>query len=132
MYAVKLPLNIGGKRRLIGELIDDSEVKSPELVNSGFLVHVNDPTPKTDIDVPIMDDGGFTHIKMDPQSVIEALTIMQLPQADALAAVASTTCTDALLILENCEANKTIRSAVVKRERELSEIKAEDTEAGEA
>ena len=140
MYAVKLPLNIGGRRRKIGELIDDAEVKSPELVSSGYLVKITGASgapaesisPEGLITLPVIRENGTETVSVAQSGIAEAVRIMQLSQADAVEAV-KTAENDTLIVLDLCEGNKTIKSAVRKGGSELAgKAKAEAVEAGDA
>ncbi len=129
MYVVKLPLNIGGKRRLIGELLDDSEVTSKELITSGYLVEVDTGHTEaveahegsTLVELPVISEKGTQFISVGSESISEAVRVMQLSQNDAINAVKASTDSDMLIVLDLCESNKTIKAAIRKRGEELSE-----------
>lgn len=138
MYVVKLPLNIGGKRRRIGELIDDSEVTSKELVSSGYLVKVDgkasapeeDSKTGKEILIPVLTETGEESLVVSESGVAEAVKIMQLSQTEALEAV-KTAESDALIILELCSGNAKIKAAARKRGTEISEAEEKEGKAGE-
>lgn len=136
MYVVKLPLNIGGKRRKIGEMLSDSEVTSKELVSSGYLVKVegkpSEPAEASgtgrEVLLPVLTDKGTAALSVSEAGIAEAVKIMQLSQTEALEAV-KTACSDALIVLDLCESNAKIKAAVRKRGTELSEKEGKVGEA---
>lgn len=144
-YVVKKPLDIGGRRRAIGEILRDDEVVSGSVIRSGYVAKVDiliediaeaaDSPVTVDgdagkVNLPVVSENGSTVISVAPESISEAVRIMQLSQADAITAAKQSEDADMLTVVTLCESNKTILSAVRKR---LADLEAEDGgSAGEA
>ena len=144
-YVVKKPLDIGGRRRAIGEILRDDEVRGGSVIRSGYVAKIDselvDIAAASDslakgvpnrgkVNLPVMAKSGLTVISVAPESIYEAVRIMQLSQADAIAAAEQSGDPDMLTVVSLCESNKTILSAVRKR---LSDLEAgESTDGGSA
>ena len=137
-YVVKKPLDIGGRRRAIGEILRDDEVASGSVIRSGYVAKIDSkivdivmdaesPAKEADgagkVNLPVVSENGSSVISVAPESISEAVRIMQLSQADAITAVKQSEDADMLTVVALCESNKTILSAVRKR---LTELEAED------
>lgn len=140
-YVVKKPLDIGGKRRLIGEILSDQEVSGGAVIRSGYVARVNsmlaDIAVRSEspsgagptigqINLPDLSKNGSEGISVSPESICEAVRVMQLSQAEAIAAAEKSEDEDMLAIVGLCESNKTILSAVRKRLSDLEARKAAD------
>ncbi len=137
-YVVKKPLDIGGRRRAIGEILRDDEVASGSVIRSGYVAKIDSkivdfataadsPAKGADsagkVNLPVLSENGSTVISVAPESISEAVRIMQLSQTDAVTAAKQSEDADMLTVVTLCESNKTILSAVRKR---LAELEAED------
>lgn len=137
-YVVKKPLNIGGRRREIGNILRDEEVASGSVIRSGYVAKIDSAlvdlaagagSPAKDVsdvgkvNLPVLSENGSTVISVAPESISEAVRIMQLSQTDAVTAAKQSEDADMLTVVTLCESNKTILSAVRKR---LAELEAED------
>lgn len=144
-YVVKKPLDIGGRRRVIGEILRDDEVMGGSVIRSGYVAKIEsdlvniaaaaDSLAKGaygagKVNLPVLSENGSTVISVAPESISEAVRIMQLSQADAIAAVKESADKDILTVISLCESNKTILSTVRKRLAELED--ADGGSAGEA
>ncbi len=139
-YVVKKPLDIGGRRRAIGEILRNDEVASASLIRSGFIAKVDSKLVEaaenadslsegcschSKVNLPVIDGKGSTVISVAPESISEAVRIMQLPRADAIDAVKQSDDADMLTVVSLCEGNNAILSAVKKR---LADLKAGGSE----
>ncbi len=134
-YVVKKPLNIGGRRRAIGEILRNDEVASAAAMRSGYIARIDSKLVEVaenagglsegglyhgKVNLPVIAESGSTVISAAPESISEAVRIMQLPQADAIEAVRHADDEDMLTIVKLCEGNKTILAAVRKQMAELN------------
>ena len=141
-YVVKKPLDIGGRRRAIGEILRDDEVRGGSLIRSGYVAKIDSGLANTadapdspnggvssggKVNLPVIAKSGLTVISVAPESIYEAVRIMQLSQADAIAAAEQSGDPDMLTVVSLCESNKTILSAVRKQ---LSDLEAGESADG--
>lgn len=136
-FVVKKPLEIGGKRRAIGELLRDDEVVSPAIIRSGYIAKIEGEGPDSPangvrdggkVNLPALSKNGTTVISVAPEGIYEAVRILQLSQAEAVAAVEASGDADALTVVTLCSKNNTILSAAKKR---LGELQAEENGGSE-
>ena len=140
ILTAKRPCVFNGHQYSSGDIIPEEDVFAPKLAEKRGLLSISPEAPnsvsgpfsgETQVELPVIQENGSTVILVSPQSVSEAVRIMQLSQADALADIKDLQSNDTLIVLDLCTSNKTIRAAVRKRAEELSE-KAEAEEAGDA
>ncbi len=132
-YVVKKPLNMGGRRRLIGEILKDDEVGGT-LIRAGYVAKIDSAlvdfaenagglsegaSSEGKVNLPVLTEDGSTVLSVASESICEAVRIMQLTQAEALEAVKLSEDKDMLTVISLCESNKTILSAVRKQIAEL-------------
>ena len=137
ILTAKKPCIFNGHQYFSGDLIPEEDVIAPKLAEKRGLLSISPEAPdsvsgpfagETQVELPVIQENGSTVILVSSQSVSEAVRIMQLGQADALAEVKELQSNDTLIVLDLCISNKTVKAAVRKRAEELSE----KTEAGEA
>jgi len=130
MYVVKKPLNLGGKRRIVGETLRDDEVVSAALVRSGYVAKIDsgllnmaeavaEPLRPFDgeslIDIPIITKDGGMVIPVTPGTICNAVRLIQMNVEDAVGEISSSGDEDMLIILDACDTRKTVREAARKR-----------------
>lgn len=134
MYVVKRPINIGGRRRIIGEMLRDDEVVSAALVRSGYVAKIDsglldvaeavaEPIGPFDgeirIDIPIITKDGGMVIKVSPETVCNAVRLIQTNVEDAAGEIGTSEDEDMLIILDACDSRKKIKDAARRRAEEL-------------
>lgn len=134
MYVVKKPLNLGGKRRVIGETLRDDEVVSASLVRSGYVARIDsglldiaesvaEPlrpfNGEAITDIPIITKDGGMVIPAAPETIYNTFRLIQTTAEDAVGEISVTEDEDLLIILNACDTRKTVKEAARKRAEEL-------------
>lgn len=146
MYVVKKPLNIGGRRRAVGELLSDDEVKGGSIVRSGYVAQIDSglldiagetvlsqeasagaSADKTLIILPVYDKNGNTTISVAQGAIQEAVWLTQIPAKDAVKRMEETGDAETLAVLRLIETRKEVRSAINAKTASIQE--AEEGEA---
>lgn len=149
MYVVKKPLSIGGRRRAIGELLSDDEVKGGSIVRSGYVAQVDsglldlageavlsqkasfsEGSASALINLPVIDKNGNTVISVAPEAIQEAVRLVQLTAKEASKQIEEDSTLETLAVLRLIEARKEVRSAVNAKTSALEQ--EENGSAGEA
>ena len=137
-YVVQRPLNIAGRRREIGEILRDDEVQSACVIRSDLVTYVADDAAgaaveaqegEIHINAPIVSKSGTEVISVSAEAICDALLLMQMPQADAIAAIGTATDESMLRIVNACTGNNKIKAAIKERAAELET--EDDSEGGE-
>lgn len=122
-YVVNTPLNIAGRRREIGELLQEDEVRNPSVIRSGFVTRLLDPadfaveTANEDrhISAPIITKKGTEVISVSETGICEVILLMQKPQAEAISAIETATDLNMLQILGACVSAAKVKTAIKAR-----------------
>ena len=137
-YVVKKPLNIAGRRREIGEVLGADEVRSASVIRSGLVAYIPDDSSaavqearegEIHINAPIVSKSGTEVISVSAAAICDALLLMQMPQAEAIAAIGTATDESMLRIVSVCTGNNKIKAAIKERTAELET--EDDSEGGE-
>lgn len=129
-YVVKKPLNIAGRRREIGEILQDDEVRSASVIRSKLVAHIAEEASDKGVEgekenwyinAPVITKEGTQVISVAVSGICEALLLLQMSSADAVTAVGTATDADMLRIVQACTANTKLKAAVKARMEELQE-----------
>lgn len=138
-YVVKKPLNIGGRRRVAGEVLQDDEVKSASVIRSGYVVKIDsglidvaEPALSAKegssndggINLPIRGENGSESTTVSPESLSEAVRIIQLSADKEVAEINKISDTTVLLILGALDKGTKAKAAIKARVEELKEESA--------
>lgn len=76
-----------------------------------------EPAPVT---IPItMGDGGVEQLEAAPETIVEAITTLQMNGENAIAHIAGITDAAALILIDACDTRKTVKKAAADRAAEL-------------
>ena len=138
-YVVKKPLNIGGRRRVAGEVLQDDEVKSASVIRSGYVVKIDsglidvaEPALSAKegssndggINLPIRGENGSESTTVSPASLSESVRIIQLSSDKEVAEINKISDTTVLLILGALDKGTKAKAAIKARVEELKEESA--------
>ena len=76
--------------------------------------------------VPIIIDGNAEELQVTPETVIEAVTVLQMTADEAAKRIATITDATALIVIDACDSRKTVKKAAADRAKALE---AEETAA---
>lgn len=79
--------------------------------------------------VPIIIDGNAEELQVTPETVIEAVTVLQMTAEEAAKRIATITDATALIVIDACDSRKTVKKAAAERAKALE---AEAQEAAPA
>ena len=79
--------------------------------------------------VPIIIDGNAEELQVTPETVIEAVTVLQMTADEAAKRIADITAATALIVIDACDSRKTVKKAAAERAKALE---AEAQEAAPA
>jgi len=139
-YIVKKPLHIRGRRFKPGDIVGDDIGINGVLIRTGRVAKVGEALPEaqeglsearvdeTQMNLPVIGSDGSSFISVAPESICEAVRIVQLTKAEISAAIEKTEDTDTLIVLDLILSDKKLKAAVKERGLALQE----DTEAGDA
>ncbi|MCI9357715.1 MAG: hypothetical protein HFH59_09280 [Lachnospiraceae bacterium] len=138
MYTVTKPLNLRGRRRVIGEIVGEHDVeqsraaffirngylseineKRPDTAGSSASVSVEKQKPESKVDIPIIKKDGAMALSTAPESVSMALWLIQTAAAEAVPEIGRVEDEDILIILDACDTRKTVKEAARIRAAEL-------------
>lgn len=134
-YTVLKPINIGGKRRIIGEVLNDSDVAAGRvysLVKSGYISELK-TIPEEGIDVaelkqltiniPIND--GVFDIEVALDDAVEVFTILQSRVEEATERIKKIEKEEVLILIDATDSRKSVKAAAVEQAKKITE-KIED------
>ena len=140
MYTVNKPLNLKGRRRAIGEIVDNGDVeprRAAFFIRNGYLSEIDSgrldamegaaaplaPPPERtggiQIEVPIVKKEGSMVLSAAPESVSIALWLLQTAAAEAIPEIGKVEDENILIILDACDSRKTVKEAARNRAVEL-------------
>lgn len=146
-YAVVKPVEICGKRRVIGEILNDGELTQRSigiLMRSGYLTKLesgifgamekmqNQSNAK--IEVPILKKDGEFSLSIGQKEIARTIRMMQMNVDEIHPLLAEEQNDDVLILLNACDTRKAVKEAAKKRAEELKrqEEPAEIEGKGEA
>ena len=121
-YTVLKPINIGGKRRIIGEVLNDSDVAAGRvysLVKSGYISELKQLT----INIPIND--GVFDIEVALDDAVEVFTILQSRVEEATERIKKIEKEEVLILIDATDSRKSVKAAAVEQAKKITE-KIED------
>lgn len=149
MYTVTKPLNLRGRRRVMGEIVENCDVEQSRaafFIRNGYLSEISEKQPNTaggsasvsakkqkpeiKVDIPIIKKDGAMALSTAPESVSMALWLIQTAAAEAVPEIAQVEDEDILIILDACGTRKTVKEAARIRAAELHGKNAADKGGG--
>ena len=149
MYTVTKPLNLRGRRRVMGEIVENCDVEQSRaafFIRNGYLTEISEKQPNTaggsasvsakkqkpeiKVDIPIIKKDGAMALSTAPESVSMALWLIQTAAAEAVPEIAQVEDEDILIILDACDTRKTVKEAARIRAAELHGKNAADKGGG--
>ena len=79
-----------------------------------------EPPATTTFTVPVtLEDGTVCDVEVTPETVVEAVTILQMTAEGAMGRIKTVTDNTALILVDACESRKTVKKAAAARAAEL-------------
>ena len=135
-YVVKKPLNIAGRRREIGEVLQDDEVRSASVIRSGRVAYIGSENGSTGgsgakgyICIQIGTGNGARDVNVATDGVCDAIATVQMAADDAVEAVKGITDIPTLEVIGAITSVKKVKAAAIERITVLN--KEDHSEGGE-
>lgn len=143
-YTILKPVYLGGKKRLIGEMIDESLIEKTRvwaLKRSGFIaevgnlnredisIHTAKEVPREqNIIVPVHIDNTIQELSIKPKNLSIALSIIQTDTKKALEQINHLKSEEALIVINAIDNRKTIKEAAAVAAKKLNQRNMESSE----
>ena len=147
MYVVKKPLNIGGKRRVIGEILKDEEITNAAIIRSGMVAKIDSglldaagsgnsslhPSEEDgNIFVPVSGKNHADSIFLTPKEVFLVFWVLQISGSDkAVTEVKECSSRNVLSVVAQIDGRKAVRSAALAKLEELRAVETKTLEVME-
>ncbi|MBQ2634056.1 MAG: hypothetical protein IJF88_05720 [Oscillospiraceae bacterium] len=95
-----------------------------ETQQAGFQANTQAPAA---FGIPITIDGNTEELQVTPETVIEAVTVLQMTAEEAAKRIATTTDATALIVIDACDSRKTVKKAAAERAQTLETQAAQAT-----
>jgi len=130
-YIALKNITLSGTEYLAGAPVPADAVlasRANALIRNGMIGKIDDADAHTgaqgeissgEVCLPILLENGVLHLSVSEQDVVKAVTILQMKQDDAVAAVNTETSENALVIIDACSKSQTIKKAVRERAAQL-------------
>lgn len=154
MYTVRKPINLKGKRRVIGAVVSCEDV-DPErasfFIRNGYLSRIDSGLPESageslalvqddgrykaregeiEINVPIIKKDGNMVISVSQEGIIEAIRLIQTALGEAVPEIEQIQDENILILLDACDSRKAIKEAAKERAAVLRKDQEGTTEKG--
>lgn len=117
--AEAIPANRVGAVIRLGLIAETQQAEAP----------VNPPAPAA-FGIPIIIDGNAEELQVTPETVKEAVTVLQMTADNAAKYIAGITDTTALIVIDACDSRKTVKKAAADRAAAIeADAQAPDTAA---
>ena len=139
-YTVLKPINIGGKRRIIGEILNDSDVATgrvysllksgyiselktiPEVVNENIKEGIDVAELKQlTINIPIKQSDGVFEIEVALEDVVEVFTILQSKVEEATERIKQIEKEEVLILIDATDSRKSVKVAAAEQAKKINE-----------
>lgn len=143
-YTVLKPINIGGKRRIIGEILNDSDVATgrvysllksgyiselktiPEVVNENIKEGIDVAELKQlTINIPIKQNDGVFDIEVALDDAIGVFIILQSKVEEATERIKQIEKEEVLILIDATDSRKSVKAAAAEQAKKINE-KIED------
>lgn len=143
-YTVLKPINIGGKRRIIGEVLNDNDVAAGRvysLVKSGYISEIKtipevvNENIKEGIDVaelkqltiniPIKQNDGVFDIEVALDDAVEVFTILQSKVEEATERIKKIEKEEVLILIDATDSRKSVKAVAAEQAKKINQ-KIED------
>lgn len=89
------------------------------------------PVPPAAISLPIsMEGGSVEQLEATPETIIEAVTVLQMTADAAMERIKTITDATALIVIDACDSRKTVKKAAADRAAELDAAAAQAAQNG--
>lgn len=126
VYTCTKPATFAGVRYLPGDTVPAEAIPADRVgavIRLGLIAEAQ-PEPPAAVPAPFtvpvtLEDGTVYDVEVTPETVVEAVTILQMTAEGAMGRIKTVTDNTALILIDACESRKTVKKAAAARAAEL-------------
>lgn len=126
VYTCTKPATFAGVRYLPGDTVPAEAIPADRVgavIRLGLIAEAQ-PEPPAAVPAPFtvpvtLEDGTVCDVEVTPETVVEAVTVLQMTAEDAMHRIKTVTDDTALILIDACESRKTVKKAAAARAAEL-------------
>lgn len=128
VYTCIKPANFAGVKYMPGDIVPAEAIPADRVgavIRLGLIAEAQpaqevQPAAPTPFTVPVtLEDGTVCDVEVTPETVVEAVTVLQMTAEDAMHRIKTVTDDTALILIDACESRKTVKKAAAARAAEL-------------
>ena len=140
VYTCTKPATFAGVRYLPGDTVPAEAIPADRVgavIRLGLIAEAQpaqevQPAPPAPFTVPVtLEDGTVCDVEVTPETVVEAVTVLQMTAEDAMHRIKTVTDDTALILIDACESRKTVKKAAAARAAELEGVPGTEGTPGE-
>lgn len=126
VYTCTKPATFAGVRYLPGDTVPAEAIPADRVgavIRLGLIAEAQ-PEPPAAVPAPFtvpvtLEDGTVYDVEVTPETVVEAVTILQMTAEGAMGRIKTVTDNTALILVDACDSRKTVKKAAAARAAEL-------------
>ena len=138
VYTCTKPATFAGVRYLPGDTVPAEAIPADRVgavIRLGLIAEAQ-PEPPVAVPAPFtvpvtLEDGTVYDVEVTPETVVEAVTILQMTAEGAMGRIKTVTDNTALILVDACDSRKTVKKAAAARAAELEGSTAPGEDGGE-
>lgn len=128
VYTCIKPANFAGVKYMPGDIVPAEDIPADRVgavIRLGLIAEAQpaqevQPAAPAPFTVPVtLEDGTVCDVEVTPETVVEAVTVLQMTAEDAMHRIKTVTDDTALILIDACESRKTVKKAAAARAAEL-------------
>lgn len=128
VYTCIKPANFAGVKYMPGDIVPAEAIPADRVgavIRLGLIAEAQpakevQPAAPASFTVPVtLEDGTVCDVEVTPETVVEAVTVLQMTAEDAMHRIKTVTDDTALILIDACESRKTVKKAAAARAAEL-------------
>ena len=140
VYTCIKPANFAGVKYMPGDIVPAEAIPADRVgavIRLGLIAEAQpaqevQPAAPAPFTVPVtLEDGTVCDVEVTPETVVEAVTVLQMTAEDAMHRIKTVTDDTALILIDACESRKTVKKAAAARAAELEGTGGAEHESGE-
>ena len=126
VFTCTKPAVFAGIKYLPGDIVPAEAIPADRVgavIRLGLIAEAQ-PEPPAAVPAPFtvpvtLEDGTVYDVEVTPETVVEAVTVLQMTAEDAMHRIKTVTDDTALILIDACESRKTVKKAAAARAAEL-------------
>lgn len=128
VYTCIKPANFAGVKYMPGDIVPAEAIPADRVgavIRLGLIAEAQpakevQPAAPASFTVPVtLEDGTVCDVEVTPETVVEAVAVLQMTAEDAMRRIKTVTDDTALILIDACESRKTVKKAAAARAAEL-------------